>query len=134
MATKRVLNGGCCVSWLDTTVTVGNWMAPNSSRGCCGARGGCSKSLPRSSGSVERHQKPNLHVLQCRLRAKRDLKYINLKERSEDVEIKAIIGDQVLLETTLQNQLNSCLKKSPSPERKRDKLRFNFPQECDDEQ
>ena len=56
------------------------------------------------------------------------------KARGHEVEIKAIIGDKVLLETTLQNQLNSCLKKSPSPERKRDKLRFNFPQECDDEQ
>ena len=56
------------------------------------------------------------------------------KARGDEVEIKAIIGDKVLLEKTLQNQLNSCLKKSPSPERKRDKLRFNFPQECDDEQ
>ena len=56
------------------------------------------------------------------------------KARGEEVEIKAIIGDAILLETTLQNQLNSCLKKSPSPERKRDKLRFNLSQECDDEQ
>ena len=56
------------------------------------------------------------------------------KARGDEVEIKAIIGDKVLLEKTLQNQLNSCLKKSPSPERKRDKLKFNLPQECDDEQ
>ena len=56
------------------------------------------------------------------------------KARGEEVEIKAVIGDAILLETTLQKQLNSCLRKSPSPERKRDKLRFHFPQESDDEQ
>ena len=56
------------------------------------------------------------------------------KARGEEVEMKAITGDAILLEVTLQNQLNSCLRKSPSPERKRDKLRFNFSQECDDEQ
>ena len=56
------------------------------------------------------------------------------KARGEEVEMKAITGDAILLEVTLQNQLNSCLRKSPSPERKRDKLRFNFSQECDDEE
>jgi len=58
------------------------------------------------------------------------------KARGDEVEIKAIIGDKVLLEKTLQNQLNSCLKKSPSPSpaRKRARLKFNLSQECDDEQ
>ena len=56
------------------------------------------------------------------------------KARGEEVEMKAITGDAILLEVTLQNQLNSCLRKSPSPERKRDKLRFHFSQECDGEE
>ena len=30
------------------------------------------------------------------------------KARGEEVEIKAVIGDAILLETTLQKQLNSC--------------------------
>merc|ERR1711994_1003899 len=56
------------------------------------------------------------------------------KARGEEVEMKANAGDAILLEVTLQNKLNSCLKKSPSPERKRDKLRFDFSQECDGEE
>ena len=56
------------------------------------------------------------------------------KARGQEVEMKANAGDAILLEVTLQNKLNSCLKKSPSPERKRDKLRFNFSQECDGEE
>merc|ERR1711978_471953 len=65
-----------------------------------------------------------------------DVMLQKLKARGDEVEIKAIIGDKVLLEKTLQNQLNSCLKKSPSPSpaRKRARLKFNLSQECDDEQ
>ena len=65
-----------------------------------------------------------------------DVMLQKLKARGDEVEIKAIIGDKVLLEKTLQNQPNSCLKKSPShsPARKRARLKFNLSQECDDEQ
>ena len=56
------------------------------------------------------------------------------KARGQEVQMKAITGDAILLEVTLKSQLNSCLRKSPSPERKRAKLRFNFSQECDGEE
>ena len=57
-----------------------------------------------------------------------------LKAKGQEVEFKAVMGDAILLEATLKSQLNSCLRKSPSTERKRAKLRFNFSQECDDEE
>ena len=56
------------------------------------------------------------------------------KAKGQEVQMKAITGDAILLEVTLKSQPNSCLRKSPSPERKRAKLRFNFSQECDDEE
>ena len=54
------------------------------------------------------------------------------KAKGQEVQMKAVTGDAILLEVTLKSQPNSCLKKSPSPERKRANLRFNF-QECDEE-
>ena len=55
-----------------------------------------------------------------------------LKAKGEEVHMMAVTGDAILLEVTLKRQPNSCLRKSPSPVRKRANLRFNF-QECDEE-